>query len=63
MIAAVPALFCTLSSDCGFRSDERSDKGEAIFPIVESLKIPAVSMIGESINVDQHTLSPSNTSS
>ena len=69
MIAAIPVLFCTLSSDCGFRSDESPDQGETVFPIVESLKIPAVSMLGESIihplciTVDQHTLSPSNTSS
>lgn len=46
MIAAIPVLFCTLSSgSIGYRSDESSDQGKALFPIVESLKIPAVSML------------------
>ena len=66
MIAAVPVLFCTLSSDCGFRSDKlSSDQGEALFPVVEALKIPAVWMLGESnidllsVDDDRHTLSSS----
>ena len=72
MIAVIPILFCTLSSDSiGHRSNESSDQGEALFPIAESLKIPAVSMLGESIillfnaciNADVHALFPSNTSS
>jgi len=70
MIAAVPVLFCTLSTDCGFRSDKlSSDQGEALFPVVEALKIPAVWMLGESIihllsvDDDRHTLSPDNSSS
>ena len=45
MVAAIPVLLCTLSS----RSDESSDQREALYPIVESVKIPAVSMLGESI--------------
>ena len=70
MIAAVPVLFCTLSSDCGFRSNKlSSDQGEALFPVVEALKIPAVWMLGESIihlmciHAYGHTLSPGNSSS
>ena len=47
--AMILVLFCTLSSDCRFRSDDSSDQREALFPIIESLKIPAVSMLGESI--------------
>ena len=50
MIAVIPVLFFALSSYCEVRSDESSDQGEALFPIVQSLKIPDVLMIGESIN-------------
>jgi len=63
-------LFCTLSTDCGFRSDKlSSDQGEALFPIVKSIKIPAVWMLGEfiihllCIDADVYTLSPGNSSS
>ena len=52
MIAPIPVLFYTLSSDSiEYRSDESSGQDEALFPIVESLKIPAVSMLGESSNL------------
>ena len=68
MLAVIPVLLCTLKRDSGVRSDECSDQGEALYPeIVQSLKIPAVWMIGESIihvlyvHKRCSTLSPSNT--
>ncbi|KAL9988698.1 hypothetical protein ACROYT_G003172 [Oculina patagonica] len=45
MIAAIPVLFCVLSSDCGINSGETPEQEKASFPIIEALKIPAVLMI------------------
>ena len=49
------------SSDCESQSKKSTGQEEGLFPIVKALKIPAVSMIGEyidvAVNSDYHKFS------
>ena len=49
MIASFPVLSCVLSSDSGVYSGKTPDK--ASLPIAKALKVPAVLMVGEYIDI------------